>query len=661
MTRALTAILLIVAAAPVAAQDPPLRDLSLEELMRVEIKRVFGASERLQPVTEAPSSVTIVTADEIARYGYRTLADILRGVRGFYVSDDRNYSYIGARGFSTPGDYNTRVLLLVNGHRVNDNVFDHAAIGAELGLDPATFERVEVIRGPASALYGTSAFFAVVNVVTTRGASISGVRLQLDAGSLGMRRAHAMAGTRTAAGVDVAASATYDHNDGVDRLYFPAFDFGGASAGTAIGLDGEAAGGVYGRVAFGGAAVTGAYGWRDKDVPTASFGSLFNSRTPSEHTRDVHAFVHGEYVRTLGRTQIDMRAAFDRVTYDGRYPYAAETPGQPPTVFNDGSLGLWLTLAARATRPVRGRQTITLGTELRRNVNQDQWLENEPPGSHDQQLPRSSSQAAFFLQDQLRLRRWLMLDLGVRWDRYTDFQRATPRGAIIVMPSTNASLKYLYGRAFRAPNAYEMYYYPLVTPLAPESIDTHEVVWEQYVGEWLRTSSSAYWYRASRLITLIQVEQTETAFDGLAFENAGRVNARGVEFEAEWRSTNGVQAQASYAYQRALEGEQATALPNSPRHLANARISIPGPVHGSFASIDIRSLSRRSTPLGTIVSSHAVANLTMQAPITRSLDLLAAVRNLFDRRFADPASDEHVQDAIEQNGRTFRIGIRWKP
>src|SRR5471030_342857 len=119
---------------------PDLTQLSIEDLMRIEVQPVFGASERLQPVTEAPSSVTIVTADEIARYGYRTLADILRSVRGFYVSNDRNYSYVGVRGFARPGDYNTRILLLVNGHRVNDDVYDQAPIGADFGIDVAMFD-----------------------------------------------------------------------------------------------------------------------------------------------------------------------------------------------------------------------------------------------------------------------------------------------------------------------------------------------------------------------------------------------------------------------------------------------------------------------------------------------------------------------------------------
>jgi len=151
-----------------------LSELSLEDLMRLDAGRVFGASERSQPVTEAPSSVSFITAEDISRYGYKTLADILHGVRGLYVSDDRNFSFLGARGFGKPGDYNSRILLLVNGHRVNDNVFGQAEIGAEFGLDPATFERVEIIRGPASSLYGDSAFFAVVNVITRTGSAMDG-------------------------------------------------------------------------------------------------------------------------------------------------------------------------------------------------------------------------------------------------------------------------------------------------------------------------------------------------------------------------------------------------------------------------------------------------------------------------------------------------------
>ena len=116
---------------------PDLSKLSLEQLVDLKIDSVYGASAYLQKVTEAPSSVTIVTAQQIRRYGFRTLADVLRSVRGFYVTYDRNYSYVGVRGFSRPGDYNARVLLLIDGHRLNDNVFGSALIGSEFPLDIA--------------------------------------------------------------------------------------------------------------------------------------------------------------------------------------------------------------------------------------------------------------------------------------------------------------------------------------------------------------------------------------------------------------------------------------------------------------------------------------------------------------------------------------------
>ena len=215
--------------------------------------------------------------EEIARYGYRTLADILRGVRGLYVTDDRNFSLSGMRGFAKPGDYNSRILLLVNGHRVNDNVFGQAEIGAEFGLDPAMFERVEIIRGPASSLYGDSAFFAVVNVITRTGASLGGGSVTLEAGTLGTQLVRGSAGHRFANGVDFALSGTYERSDGVDRLYFPAFDTPATNNGIAEGLDGEGVKQFYGRLTFKGLTVTGAYGTRRRDVPTASFGTLFNA------------------------------------------------------------------------------------------------------------------------------------------------------------------------------------------------------------------------------------------------------------------------------------------------------------------------------------------------------------------------------------------------
>src|SRR6266705_6344379 len=154
-----------------------------EMILFEDLPSIFGASKYEQKPSEAPASISIITSDEIQRYCYRTLSEILRSVRGFFTTYDRNYSYIGARGFDRPGDYDTRVLLLLDGHRVNDNVYDQASIGTEAFIDVAAIERIEIIRGPSSSLYGTNAFLAVINVVSKSGRSLKGTEIAASGGS----------------------------------------------------------------------------------------------------------------------------------------------------------------------------------------------------------------------------------------------------------------------------------------------------------------------------------------------------------------------------------------------------------------------------------------------------------------------------------------------
>jgi PAS domain S-box-containing protein len=138
--------MLVITVAAAAEQSKDVMELGPEELKSVQ---VYSASMYLQSDREAPSSVTVITADQIRRFGYRTLADALRSVRGFDVTYDRNYSYVGVRGFARPGGYNDQVLLLINGYRLNDNVYDSAQLGAEFPLDVDLIERIEIVRGPS--------------------------------------------------------------------------------------------------------------------------------------------------------------------------------------------------------------------------------------------------------------------------------------------------------------------------------------------------------------------------------------------------------------------------------------------------------------------------------------------------------------------------------
>jgi outer membrane receptor for ferrienterochelin and colicins len=654
--RALLVVALLTAPAVVWAQQLP--DLTLEELMRIDAGRVFGASDRIQPVTEAPASVSFITAEDIARHGYRTLADILRGVRGMYVTDDRNFSFLGVRGFAKPGDYNSRILLLVNGHRVNDNVFGQAEIGAEFGMDPAMFERVEIIRGPASALYGDSAFFAVVNVITRTGASLDGASISVEGGSLDTARARASIGRRLPSGLDYALSGTYERSGGVERLYFPAFDTPGTNNGVADGLDGEHLEQFYSHISFKDLTFTGTYGQRQRHVPTASFGSLFNEQTSPEQTTDRHTLLHAEYARSIGVTRLVARASYDRFTSDGIYPFAGLNDDAALLIVGTSALGSRWSAGTWLTRALPGRQVLTFGAELIDNVHQDQRAQYSDPAVTGFIEKGSSIQHAVFAQDEIKFGSALIFNAGVRYDGYETFRRLSPRAAVIVMPSPSQSFKYLFGAAFRAPNAYEQTSFYFGMPnLQPESIDTHELVWERYTNDWLRTSVSTYWYSADGLITLTP---DPSAYLGLTYVNQGQVRAKGLELEAQMRIRGGVRGMMSYALQHVTDQATHEALTNSPRHMLKARVSVDGPTDRSFISVEALHLSSRTTLGGLTLPPRIVATVTMIQPIRRSFELVGTVRNLFNDQRADPASAEHLQDSIPQNGRTFRIGLHWK-
>ncbi len=141
-----------------SSQEPRASEATLFD----EIPSVYGAAKYDQKVNEAPAAITIITAEQIKKYGYRTFAQVLDSVPGLFTTDDRNYGYLGIRGFNRPGDYNTRVLILIDNHRMNDAVYDQGAIGTEAPIDVDVIDRVEIIKGPASSLYGTNAFFGVI-------------------------------------------------------------------------------------------------------------------------------------------------------------------------------------------------------------------------------------------------------------------------------------------------------------------------------------------------------------------------------------------------------------------------------------------------------------------------------------------------------------------
>lgn len=651
------------AAAQERSPDPLTPDrvgrMTLRELMDEEV--VFAAARYEQNPSEAATAVTIITADEIQQFGYRTIQDVLSAVRGFYTTFDRNYSYVGIRGISPPGDYNARVLLQIDGHRANENTYDGVYIGTDSLIDLALVDRVEIVHGPGSSLYGSNAVFAVVNFVTRSGADASARQVEGDIGSLGTVASRFRYGIRSSSGVDVLVSAARYKSDGHPTLFFPELADTTASGGVTTGTDGDEYQRLFGKLSRGAWALQGAYADRRKVIPTGSFQTVFDD--PRSQTTDRRAFGSLAYRSPAGRAvALRGRVALDRYSYEGLYVTDYGQDGVPDILINhDLARGTWLTTELQATRVVARRHQLVGGFEYRDN---DQSI-----GNFDREIYTDihvrTRVLGLFAQDEWRLHKRLALVLGVRHDRYPWFGGATnPRLSAVITPSPSTTVKVTHGRAFRPPNVSERTeeLQPAegagTARIRPETMIATEAVVERRFD---RLLGGEAWFSVSAFRDDLRDMIGTMVEDGWSrAANIGSAHTAGVELEARARWANDIVARGSLALNHVGDGDERD-LANAPRRLGSLRVHVP--LRGERLGLGVQAtfvgtrLSANSAPVPGATTTDGT--LVWKA-IGRRLTVSANLRNLFNAAVYAPTSSGFVQNQLRLDGRTFYLNTAWR-
>lgn len=646
LTLALTGAAYSQAQAQPQAPVGKLTGLSLEQLLEVTI---VGASKYEQKQSEVAAAVSVITRQEMKAFGWRTLAEALASLPGVHTTYDRQYSYIGTRGFGLPGDLNTRVLVTINGNRVNDPTFDQGPVGRDFTLDMDLIERIEFISGPGGAVYGQNAMFGVVNVVTRSAAQADGIELSFSyqvPQKLREGRASWAKVLDNNASVLVSVSGMQARGENLP------FSFGASGvSGVATGLDGERDKELFARLTYGAWSFDLVHGDRRKDDPTGAF--LSDPLAAGQFQADRTTTAQLQYQDSFDNGKLDVLARL----FAGQQRFTSLQRYQTPFAFPASSDWRGAELRALSTH-VAGHK-IMVGVELQDNLRYDQYLVNYTNPASSFVVPGSGYRVGAYAQDEWRVADSLVATLGLRIDRNNVIGNTySPRAALIWTASPATTFKALYGRAHRAPNAFERDYTDgfaqVANPaLKGETIDTLELVADHRVSSDFAIRSSLYQWKMRNLIT-----QGTDPTSGLSQYRPGDlVTACGLELSADKTWVAGGRLRGSLSFQNVAQAG-GTELPNVPKILGKVNLSAPLAFTGWRAGYELRYDSQRLSLDGTRLGGYAVSNLHLSTePLARGLELSIGIHNLFDKRYAQPAAETNWQNALEQDGRSLRAKL----
>ncbi len=626
---------------------------------------VTAATKSAVASESAPASVSIVTADEIAAFGYTSLTEALTAIRGTFTSNDRSYESIGFRGFSPPGDYTNRVLVLVDGHPINDAVTGQGYVGHDFDVDLANVARIEVVRGPGSVLYGTGALFGVINVVTRRATEGAHAAINTMTGTMGLVSGRGTGSARKG-DAELMLSLAGMESEGDHRYVWPASQTRSAPVWaapqtgglpiTVLGADGERAAhaDLVGRL--GPLSLRAGYNDRKKYLPTGAYDT---QPVYGTYNHDRRGYAELLFERKILGVQVAARAAYDFSWYHGNF-----IEDDPTATSYESLKAQWTTGELRLGLPQFLRQNVTIGGEI---IQQWQMRADQPFDGYPAIGPDFI--VSVYLVDDVHVSKRLNANLGLRLDDYTKSFGTSfnPRFAIVGKPYLRGNTKLFFGSSFRVPSPNERANNPTQS-LHPEGIWSGEIEHSHALSDDVHLVGAVFANWLHDLVTLVSDRENGSSY---YVNDANHIRSVGAEGEVRWEPGGGTLFSLSITRQKVEEMTSNGNVPylNAPETMVKARVLLPlvGTTLrlGSEMVLDsgrhFRQTDPTQLPADNQVDDALLWNVSFSGEYRAyHLRYFTGIFNLLDvrdTRTGFPTSVDYPPDLIPRYGRSMRAGL----
>ena len=617
---------------------------------------VVTPSKVAQPILESPSSITVLTKQDIERYGINSFTDILRNVPGVDVMSvsptDRNVSI---RSFNQLAA--GRILSLVDGRPIYLDFYG-LTVWSLLPVSIEDIERIEIVRGPGSALYGANAFDGVVNIITSS-AGETGTRMTAKSNQYGNIGGSITHGGRVG-DMSYTTSLASDAISGWDDADKDAGENRFASGSLKYYMDDKSSFCISGDT----------HEFRGDIIASSEI-------EPAEHSGRT-SYLRMGYDRQDLKCRILWRRLDSNAESKGMLSYHSEENTDGTERKSESCLKCHDSVdnTDSSELPSYGIESNTVDIELQHSFcplsrNFITWGLNYRFNQMDSELVRGEhyqNLLAGYIQNQLRLSESLDITAGLRYDRHPlTGNNFSPRGSVVYSPAVGHAFRVSAGRAFRNPSFVYSYlhthyqksfsvfptpfYVTLIgnTELSPEWITSLEFGYRGKIGNRLKLNVDTFFNRLHGLTEIVYLESyhENALFPGspggiipslASIANVRDAEARGGEIAMDLTITRWLTAQANYSYQHVTDLETGVEIESAPRHKVN-----PGLYAKLGKSMRVSLFANyvdRTVWDGVEINSYTLLNSMISYKMGNTDIALSAFNVLNNRHQEHPQGDE---------------------